>query len=284
MSPQPVILSNSALHLLDSQRAGRTYRITVSLPLGYDAPAGDDWPFNDIPALWPTVYVLDGDWYAEMVTGMVRAMRWCGSTTDAIIVGIGYPQTDNPREDLRTQFVRRNQDLTPVPDASAEREAAATFKRPSPHGNAASFHNFIKDELIPFIESQYRADPKHRILLGHSYGGLFGLFGLFTTPDLFSTLILGSPTLAFGNRFTFEQEAAFAKEHRQLPVKIYLYAAENEEFVNDTTLSDTIRMGAILHERRYEGLTLVRHIFANENHCEVAAPAFQWGLKYALRT
>ena len=42
-----VTLSNSTEHLMESQRAGRTYRITVSLPLGYDAPAGDDWPFND---------------------------------------------------------------------------------------------------------------------------------------------------------------------------------------------------------------------------------------------
>ena len=280
---KPVTLSNSAEHLLESQRAGRTYRITISLPLSYDAPPDGDWPFHDARERWPTVYVLDGDWYAEMVTGIVRPMRWCGSTTDAIIVGIGYPQTDNPRDDLLTQFVRRNQDMTPVRDEVADQEAEATFKRPSPHGDAAGFHNFIKDELIPFIESQYRADPAQRILLGHSYGGLFGLFGLFTTPDLFDSLIIGSPTLAFGNRFTFQQEEAFAKDHRQLPVKIYLYGAEFEEGVNDTTLSDTIRMGAILNERKYEGLTLVRHIFANENHCEVAAPAFQCGLKYALK-
>ena len=214
---EAMTLSNSAVHMIDSLSVGRTYRITVSLPLGYDAPAGDDWPFNDIPDRWPTVYVLDGNWYAEMVTGMVRPMRWCGSTTDAIIVGIGYPQTDNPRDDLRTQFMRRNQDLTPGHDELHEREAQATFKRPPLHGDAEGFHKFVRDELIPMIESTYRADPAHRILLGHSYGGLFGLYGLFTTPDLFDTLILGSPTLAYNHRTIFQQEEAFAKEHRQLP-------------------------------------------------------------------
>ena len=32
---------------------------------------------------------------AGMVTGIIRAMAWCGSTTDAIVVGIGYTDTDD---------------------------------------------------------------------------------------------------------------------------------------------------------------------------------------------
>jgi len=157
------------------------------------------------------------------------------------------------------------------------------FKRPVPNGDGGNFLKFIKDELAPFIEREYRADPSKRILVGHSYGGLFGLLALFEAPDLFNTLIIGSPTMSYGNRFMFQCEEAFAKEHKQLPAKVYLYVGELEEDIKVTTMTDTIRLAAILQGRKYEGFSLVKHVFLDQNHCEVAAPGFQWGLKYALK-
>ncbi|MEO8395427.1 MAG: alpha/beta hydrolase-fold protein [Chloroflexota bacterium] len=280
---EPVTILGSELHTLDSKHTGRTYHITISLPLGYAKSPEQGWPFNRTPALWPVVYVLDGNWYAGMVTGIIRPMAWCGSTTDAIVVGIGYSEDQSPIDSFYESMIRRDLDLTPIHDEAQEKSMTEGFKRPVPNGDAGNFHKFIRDELIPFIENGNRADPARRILVGHSYGGLFGLFGLFETPDLFDTLIVGSPTLSYGNRCTFQQEEAFAKEHTRLPVKIYMYVGEFEEDINDTTMTDTIRMAAILQGRNYEGLSLVKHVFLDQNHCEVAAPGFQWGLKYALK-
>jgi predicted alpha/beta superfamily hydrolase len=280
---EPVTILGSELHMIDSQQTGRSYRITVSLPLGYGKAPDQDWPFKDTPEKWPVVYVPDGNWYAGMVTGIIRPMAWCGSTSDAIVVGIGYREDHSTIDAFYESFLRRDLDLTPVRDEAQEKSMTEGFKRPVLNGDAGNFHKFIKDELIPFIEENYRADPAKRILVGHSYGGLFGLFGLFTTPDLFETLIIGSPTLSYGNRFTFQQEEAFAKEHKQLPVRIYMYVGEFEEDIRDTTMTDTIRMAAILQGRKYEGLSLVKHVFLDQNHCEVAAPGYQWGLKHALK-
>src|SRR5689334_2318477 len=95
MTAEAATILATNTHLMNSQQNGRTYRITVSLPLGYSAAPGEAWPFNNAPAQWPTVYVLDGNWYAGMVAGIIRPMCWCGSTTDAIVVGIGYPE-DQP--------------------------------------------------------------------------------------------------------------------------------------------------------------------------------------------
>lgn len=283
MTAQPVTILGSATHILDSQHTGRTYRITISLPLGYAAPSGSAWPFHDTPAKWPTVYVLDGNWYAGMVTDIIRPMAWCGSTTDAIVVGIGYPEDQNPMEAFRTSFTRRDHDLTPVRDEAVEKSMTVQHQRPTPNGDAGNFHKFIQQELAPFIEATYRADPTRRILVGHSYGGLFALFGLFETPGLFNTLIIGSPTVSYGDRFTFQHEAAFAAQHQPLPAKVCLFVGELEEDMNDTTVTDTLRLAAILQGRNYEGFTLVKHVFADQNHCEVAAPGFQWGLKHALK-
>ncbi|MBZ0319605.1 MAG: hypothetical protein K8L91_24555 [Anaerolineae bacterium] len=283
MTTKPATVLNSEIHMMDSQHTGRTYRITIALPLGYYAPLGTDWPFHDMPAKWPVVYVLDGNWYFGMVTDVIRPMAWCGSTTDAIVVGIGYAESENPMEAFRESFTRRDHDLTPLRDAEVEKSMEQAHKRPSPNGDAGNFHKFIRDELIPFIERDYRADPAKRILVGHSYGGLFALFGLFETPDLFETLVIGSPTLSYGNRFIFQQEEAFAKGHRKLPAKVYLFVGELEESLNDQTVTDTLRLAVILQGRNYEGLSLVKHVFPDQNHCEVAAPGFQAGLKFALR-
>jgi predicted alpha/beta superfamily hydrolase len=284
MSSQPVTILASELRMLNSKQTGRHYRITISLPLGYAKAPGESWPFNNTPAQWPVVYVLDANWYFGMVTDMIRPMAWCGSTTDAIVVGIGYAEASDPIEAFRESFTRRNADLTPVRDEAEEKSMAAQHKRPTPTGDAGNFLKFIQDELIPVVEQDYRADPARRILVGHSYGGLFGAFALFEAPDLFDTLIIGSPTLTYGNRFIFQREEAFAQEHKQLPAKVFLYVGELEEAIDDTTLTDTLRLAAILQGRQYEGLSLVKHVFLDQNHCEVAAPGFQAGLKFALKT
>lgn len=278
-----VSILGSALHNMKATATGRHYRITVSLPLGYDKSPEEGWPFNNSPTQWPVVYVLDGNWYFGMVTDIVRPMAWCGSTTDAIIVGIGYPEAEEPIEAFRTSFTRRNLDLTPVQDEAEDKAMEAQHHRPTPSGDAAGFHAFITQDLIPFIEQTYKANPQKRILAGHSYGGLFAAYTMFKTPEIFNTLIIGSPTLSYGSRYTFAQEEAFATENTRLPATVYLYVADGEESLNDTTLTETLRFAAILESRRYEEFSLVKRVFRDQGHCSVAAPGIQAGLKMALR-
>lgn len=283
MTAEPITVLGGEMHIMDSKSTGRQYRITVSLPLGYDRTPEVGWPFNNLPDKWPVVYVLDGNWYSQLITEIIRPMALCGSTTDAIVVGIGYPEDKDPIKTFYETFFRRDQDLTPVRDEAQEKLMTEGFKRPVPNGDGSNFLKFIKDELLPFIEQTYRADASNRILVGHSYGSLLGLLALFDTPELFSTLIMGSPTMSYANRVMFEREEAFAKGRTELPVKMYLFMGELEESANDTTMTDTLRLAALLQGRNYEGFSLVKQIFLDQNHCEVAAAGFQWGVKMALR-
>jgi len=276
------IVKPTLTHHIDSTHTGRQYRIMVSLPWGYDAPAGADWPFHDKPDKWATVYVLDGNWYTDMVAGMIRPTFLCGDTHDAIVVGIGYPQDDNPMIALRDAATRRDADLTPIYDEATEKSMSDRYKQPVPNGDAGNFFKFLQHELIPLIESTYQSDTSNRILAGHSYGGLFGLFALFKEPTLFTTYIIGSPYLVYGDRELFKLEDAYASDNAQLPATVYMFATEGEEFVNDTTLTDTIRMAVMLKSRDYEGFVLRKQIFADDNHCQVVVPGFHWGLKQAL--
>ena len=99
MTSNPAMILASETHHMTSA-AGREYRVSVALPLGYQSGPSEDWPFHDSPKRWPTVYVLDGNWYFGMVVDMIRPMSWCGGTTDAIVVGIGYPESADPNRIL----------------------------------------------------------------------------------------------------------------------------------------------------------------------------------------
>lgn len=281
MSPKPSSVLSSETHTLVSA-AGREYRITVALPLAYDAAPGDAWPFDSAPARWPTVYVLDGNWYFGLATDIIRPMSWCGGTADAIVVGIGYGEEGDPREAFRSAFTRRNLDLTPTRDAAEEQSMAQRFGRPVPTGGAEAFDDFICAKLIPFIESRYRADGSQRTLVGHSYGGLFAAYSLLRAPNHFRTYVIGSPTLAYGERYVSRQESEYARENERLTARVFLYAGD-EESADDTTLTDTIRFAAILRGRDYHGLALQSEYFPGHDHCAVAAPGMHAGLKFALR-
>ncbi|MEM9954643.1 MAG: alpha/beta hydrolase-fold protein [Chloroflexota bacterium] len=219
-----------------------------------------------------------------MVTDIVRPTSWCGSISDAIVVGIGYPEDDNPIEAFRQTFTRRDHDLTPVVDETLAQEMAQQHGRPVPNGDAPNFLKFIQHELIPMIETSYRSDSSKRVLVGHSYGGLFASYASLQTPTLFSASIIGSPTLAYGKRFLFQQEADYATSNQTLPTSIFLYVGDEEIVsIDDTTLTDTLKFASILESRAYEGLSLSKRIFMEFNHCEVAAVGIHWGLKHALK-
>src|SRR3546814_19712655 len=53
-------------------------------------------------------------------------------------------------------------------------------REPPPSGGADDFLAFIEHELKPLIAQRYPVDARRQILFGHSYGGLFTLYTLFT--------------------------------------------------------------------------------------------------------
>lgn len=266
---------------MDSKHTGRTYRISISLPYAYSNP--ERWPFGAKPERWPVVYVLDANFWFEMVAGIVHSMAWCGGTADAIVVGIGYPEAENPEDTWMETMARRNQDFTPVRSEAREKSMEEMTKRPIQTGDAKRFHQFIGNELIPAVERDYRADPSRRVLAGHSLGGGFSAFALFEAPDLFDAFVIGSCAASQFDQCLFKREEAFAQDHRKLTSKVYLWVGELEEGADNTTLTDTLRFAALLASRSYEGLSVVKQVLADLNHCEGVAPGFQSGLRFALK-
>ena len=166
--------------------------------------------------MWPVIFVLDGNMHFNMVVDMVRFMNirveFCNELPDALIVGIGYPVTGTLTDMLYHVMHLRMRDFVLDREESGEAFMQEHFPidAPIPSGNGIGFMQFLRQELIPLIESDYRADRADRTLLGHSMGANFALYTLFRHPDLFQRCVAASfdPPL--------DQEQAFAENNDNL--------------------------------------------------------------------
>jgi hypothetical protein len=285
-APKKVSLTATEVRTLKSRATGETYELSIALPLAYhDHESVNIAPLIESHDPWPVVYVLDANWYFGMVTDSVRFMSWGGRTNDAIIVGIGYPAEGSPLETWRKVVALRTHDLTPTQSDASESYTREWLKIPVKTGGGPEFLRFLRQEVIPLIDQEYRADPGKRILAGHSYGGGFALFAMLQEPGLFCTYVASSPSLDYADDYLFDLEAEYARRHGMLPAQVFLSGGELEQdgADQDETLANVHRFAAALESRKYEGFSLTKRVIPDYNHIELASPALPAGLAMALR-
>jgi predicted alpha/beta superfamily hydrolase len=259
---------------IKSKNVNQEYRISVALPISY---------LSKPRQRYPTIYLLDANWYFGMVTDLARAMTRGGPLPQPIVVGIGY----SVDESLETAYEQvgqfRMRGLTPVVGRTPAKKNAKQPKGESKRtGGASKFLRFIRTELIPVIETNYRTRSTDRILAGHSLGGLFVLYALLQQPKLFQGYIAGSPSLWYHERVMFRQEGQFSKTHTALPVKLYLGVGELKEYPVGRMVSNVIQYAACLESRRYKGFSMTKQILSNCDHGASTATTFQAGLQAVL--
>jgi uncharacterized protein len=204
-----------------SQVNGKTYRIKVSIPFTPAPQAG-----------YPVLYVLDGDGYfgtfAEAV--MLRG-GLAQEISPAVVAGIGYPT-----ESIWTALARRNYDFTPVTPDTATQAAEALGAPPDPpleYGGADAFLRVIETEVQPRVAKLAPIDPRRSVLFGHSLGGLFVLYAVFTHPEAFSTYLALSPSIWWDHQVVLTHEAAFRTRvaEREVAPRIFIGVGSLEESV-----------------------------------------------------
>ncbi|MBV4536773.1 MULTISPECIES: alpha/beta hydrolase [Pseudomonas] len=178
----PVSLDGSEQWTMKSAE-GREYRIMISLPEG-DVP----WTGG-----YPVIYLLDGNAYFPAFHAAKRAQD---RLRGAILVAIGYP-SDTPLD-----FERRAFDLSPP--QPPERNVP-------PQGGQDLFLDFIEQRLMPKVNARFKVDQDQRSLVGHSFGGMFGVYTLFTRPQLFQHVVAVSPSLWWRDRYLMAHERTFTQ-------------------------------------------------------------------------
>ncbi|MEQ8524763.1 alpha/beta hydrolase-fold protein [Gracilimonas sp.] len=196
----------------------------------------------------PVLYVLDGEWNHELVSGMVgHFVRW-NRIPDMAVVSL-----DN---------INRTRDFTPTEDN----------QRYPGSGGAEKFLEFVEEELIPQMEQEYNLSD-YRILFGHSFGGLFSLYTLKSQPELFEAYIAVSPSVWWKDRFMYGEY-----EFQELNNKPFVYAtAGTNDRTNNTAIEEYV---SFLEESgNADHLELYSNIHEGEDHFTNVSITLHEGLK-----
>ena len=113
----------------------------------------------------------------------------------------------------------RNRDLTPSNAGQGLHGSTGNAGIPQ-SGGASKFLKFLSEELIPFMESNYRTHP-YRILEGHSLGGLFSIYTLMESPDLFDAFVVEAPALWWNKEEMTTKAKTFYKSNDNLNKTAY---------------------------------------------------------------
>ncbi len=156
-----VILSaQTQYELLDTQSLGER-ELKIQLPRNYE---------ENTDTFYPLILTLDGDYLFEIVAGNVDYTAYWDDMPEAIVVGVN--QIETRADDL---YVSDN-----------------TF---FPVKSGAQFFEFIGDELITFLEDNYRVN-EFRVAVGHGASANFVQFFAFKNKPIFQAYISISPSLS----------------------------------------------------------------------------------------
>jgi len=157
---------------VDSTILGQKRAIEVYLPQEAD---------KNPTQRYETIYVLDGDWNAQIVVRTIEFMRQVGRMPPVIVVSVPNFIDEHSGNSRDNNFLPAVVDGKPKP------------------GSAPDFLAFLKTELIPYVEKHYPTNGTH-VLHGHSYGGVFAFYALMHEPALFDGYLILDPAMWWNDR------------------------------------------------------------------------------------
>ena len=220
--------------------------LTISKPDDYDDSTGR----------YPVLYLLDGEANFEFTTAIVHFLAENDRIPAMIVVGI---DSGDPAQ--------RTHDLTPSTQVEIE-------KRFSPgNGGGDAFLTFISSELVPYIENNYRTGP-YRILVGHSFGGLFVIHALATKPKLFSAYIAIDPTVTWNNGAEIVGIQNLFSQLDDLQADLFVSAANDA----DSSSPDSQRLAATLNGTKLKSFRWKIEWMKDETHTSIPLLSVYSGL------
>jgi len=254
--PNKVCLDNTEQFYIESKYvAGEKYIIQVGLPIGY-SPSKKSYP---------VLYVLDGDKSFGMTKEIADWLMWSNEIKDIIVIGISYGKgTDIWWEKRARDYTHSNDTVT----------AKGWFKST---GGADNFLKFMKNELFPAINKNYRTNKDSVTIMGISFGGMLSSYVLFTQPEMFNGYIIIAPPLSWNYKSIFELETEYFRNHKELNKTVYMAYGTLDD--KDLIINPTDEFIKNIQTRNYEGLKLTSRIFEGETHISVYPTALTNGLK-----
>lgn len=153
---------------------------------------------------YPVLYLLDGNTHFKHANAAADFLSDYGFAPELIVVAITN--------------IDRNRDFTPI---------ISDNNRTG--GGALKFHNFITDEVFPYIEDNYRS-ADYRILMGHSLGGVFIGYSLLEHPAVFDSYIAVSPYLQYANNYIVNESQSKLRKEYDKPISLYMTIGNEPDY------------------------------------------------------
>jgi predicted alpha/beta superfamily hydrolase len=144
----------------------------------------------------PVLYVMDGRTSFLPAVSVCNFLAKAGRMPSVIVVAV-----------LNTN---RNRDFTPV-----------STKGWTYSGGGDKFLDFMQNELIPFIDKEYRT-TRFRIFSGHSLCGMFAVHVLTQRPGLFDDILAMSPAVGYENEYTLDQLEKLLKQPYPTSLQLFI--------------------------------------------------------------
>jgi len=230
--------------------AGQEYELQIMLP----------GSFKTSNKKYPVIYLMDSQWDFPLLKCLYGEHYFDGFVPELIVVGVTWGG------------------VNPNPDSLRARDYTPTMETRLPQsGGADKFLSFMKNELFPFIETNYKADKNNRTLMGCSLGGLFTLYTLFTQPELFTGYAAASPAVGWGNEVLYKYEKEFAEKKSAKPLRVYMTVGDVER-----GRSTFERFVAQMANRNYTSVALKSKVLENTGHSGTKTETFSRGMQYVF--
>ncbi len=225
--------------------------------LVYTPPSYRDTTYT--PRAYPVLYLLDGDAHFHAVTGLIQALA-TGVNGNYVIpemIVIGIPNTNRMRDLSPTNTTV---DHNGVP--------SRTF---GGGGGLGNFLRFLQTELIPHIDSTFRAAP-YRMLVGHSLGGIAAIDALYTMPATFNAYVAIDPSLWWDRRLLLNQAKPFFTQKQPDGRSLYVALANTlgaDDSLPNGHYNSIVQFNRVLEAYNTSGIRYGYRYYPNDDHGSV---------------
>lgn len=251
----PKLYNNIAndLHVIHSRALNQDRQLYIHVP---------KLDSTEINKALPVLYLLDGENHFHILSAYIEYLRHWQVIPPMIVVGI--------------VSVDRVKDLTPTNSLiNFDGKVSANYKT---SGGNEQFLNFIQQELMPYIERNYKTSS-FKIFAGHSFGGITAINCMLTRTDMFDAYIAISPSLWFGDKYVLRLAEQKLPGLSMRGKKIF-YSVGNED---GTFRDDVLKFDKLLE---YDSLKEVEHAYKHypfEDHMTEPIPAYYDALRFIYK-
>jgi predicted alpha/beta superfamily hydrolase len=215
---------------------------------------------------FPVLYLLDGENHFHILSAYIDYLSHYEIIPQILVVGIISKD--------------RRKDLTPTKSTiDYDGKIDSTYNT---SGGNQHFLQFMREELMPYIETNYKAGS-YKIFAGHSFGGITAINCMLTHPDMFNAYIAISPSLWWDRKYVLKLAENKLTKSLNLNKKFF-YSVGNEGIDEQNSFhTDILRFDSLIVNKTPKGLLYKYKCYPEESHMSEPIVAYYDALRFIYK-